>query len=89
MLALLPIKAMDTHMVKRSQGASVSVKGFYSFSQMCLWVAPQAALSPWPKHVNDRWQARKDDAETTGMVKGKSMRYLQQGSLQLGPAKSM
>jgi hypothetical protein len=56
---------------------------------MRQWVAPKATLSPSPKRVNDRWRARKDDAEMTAVVKGKSMRHLQQTCLKfplIGPS---
>jgi hypothetical protein len=42
-------------------------------------------LSPSPKRVNDRWRARKDDAEMTAVVKGKSRRHLQQTCLKFPP----
>jgi hypothetical protein len=35
--------------------------------------------------VNDRWRARKDDAEMTAVVKGKSMRHLQQTYVEFPP----
>jgi hypothetical protein len=56
---------------------------------MRQWVAPKATLSPSPKRVNDRWRVRKDDAEMTVVVKGKSMRHLQQTCLKfplIGPS---
>jgi hypothetical protein len=52
---------------------------------MRQWVAPKATLSPSPKRVNDRCRARKDDAEMTVVVKGKSMRHLQQTCLKFPP----
>jgi hypothetical protein len=52
---------------------------------MRQWVAPKATLSTSPKRVNDRWRARKDDAEMTVVVKGKSMRDLQQTCLKFPP----